>query len=365
MSAAEAIARLLDLLDALEHIARHMHPPEAARLIATLGDRDAELRAALATAQWPEALREPIAMTGEYLLRACDGLRTVQDIRQVYRALRNIPRALEALYPLADVLPSVNRCFFTSDGLSLGPRRSDARTGVRHVANETTQRGGFSLYVPEDYDDTNHYPLVMALHGGSGHGRLFLWSWLREVRGRGVILVSPTATGDTWSLMEPQTDGAHLIDVLETVAHDWRVDRSRLLLTGMSDGGTFTLLSGLHEASPFTHLAPVAASFHPLLLGMATPERLKNLPVYLVHGALDWMFPVAMAQTARDALTAAGANVTYREIAELSHVYPREEGSAILDWFLGWTQYERLRGRAGNGLSTDEIMAITRGEPQR
>ena len=29
-----------------------------------------------------------------------------------------------------------------------------------------------------------------------------------------------------------------------------------------------------------------------------------------------------------------GAAVTYREIADLSHVYPREEGSRILDWFL-------------------------------
>lgn len=335
MNEAEAIARLLDLLDTLEHVGRHMHPPEAARLIATLGERDTELRAALAAARWPEALREPVEQAGAYLLRACEALRGAEDLRQVYRAMRNISRALEALYPLAALLPSVNRHFFASDDRSIGSACLDARTGVRHVANETSQRGGFSVYVPEDYDDTRSYPLVMALHGGSGHGRLFLWSWLREVRGRGVILVAPTATGDTWSLMEPQIDSTHIGEVLETVASDWRVDRSRLLLTGMSDGGTFTLLSGLHEASPFTHLAPVAASFHPLLLSMATPERLHGLPVYLVHGVLDWMFPVAMAQTARDALTAAGANVTYREIADLSHVYPREEGSAMLDWLLG------------------------------
>ncbi len=111
------------------------------------------------------------------------------------------------------------------------------------------------------------------------------------------------------------------------------MDRTHLLLTGMSDGGTFTLLSGLDDGSPFTHLAPVAASFHPLLLTMADPHRLAGLPVYLVHGALDWMFPVSIARTAHRALTAAGANVTYREIADLSHAYPREEGSAIIDWF--------------------------------
>jgi phospholipase/carboxylesterase len=46
------------------------------------------------------------------------------------------------------------------------------------------------------------------------------------------------------------------------------------------------------------------------------------------------MFPVSMARSSRQALTAVGAAVTYREIDDLSHVYPREEGSAILDWFL-------------------------------
>ena len=175
---------------------------------------------------------------------------------------------------------------------------------------------------------------MVALHGGAGHGRLFLWSWLREARGRGVILATPTAVGDTWSLMGPQVDSANLARILEEVAQRWTVDRSRLLLTGMSDGGTFTLLSGLDDASPFTHLAPVAASFHPLLLAMADPRRVTTLPVYLVHGAMDWMFPVSVARTAQRTLSAAGARVKYREIADLSHAYPREEGSAILDWLL-------------------------------
>ena len=61
---------------------------------------------------------------------------------------------------------------------------------------------------------------------------------------------------------------------------------------------------------------------------------MNGLPVYLVHGALDWMFPVSMARGAQRALTAAGAKVVYREIADLSHAYPREENSAMLDWLL-------------------------------
>ena len=94
-------------------------------------------------------------------------------------------------------------------------------------------------------------------------------------------------------------------------------------------------LSGLEQGSPFTHLAPVSAAFHPMLAEMCEPDRVRGLPIHIVHGALDWMFPVATARAAARALTAAGANVTYREIDDLSHTYPREMNAAILAWLMG------------------------------
>ena len=71
-----------------------------------------------------------------------------------------------------------------------------------------------------------------------------------------------------------------------------------------------------------------------MLVQGCSAGRLTGLPVYLVHGALDWMFPVDMARQARDTLVATGADVTYRELADLSHTYPREENQRILDWLL-------------------------------
>jgi phospholipase/carboxylesterase len=105
----------------------------------------------------------------------------------------------------------------------------------------------------------------------------------------------------------------------------------------MSDGGTFCYVTGLESQSPFTHLAPVASTFHPLMAEMADGQRMRDLPIYLVHGRLDWMFPVEIARRTREALTAAGANVTYREIDDLSHNYPREINPAILSWLNGET----------------------------
>ena len=118
------------------------------------------------------------------------------------------------------------------------------------------------------------------------------------------------------------------------VSQRWNIDEDKLLLTGMSDGGTFCYVSGLRSDSPFTHLAPSSASFHPLLLEGTSRERIQGLPVYLMHGVLDWMFPVDVARTADAALTAGGANVVYRELDDLSHTWPRDESPRIMDWFL-------------------------------
>jgi phospholipase/carboxylesterase len=211
-------------------------------------------------------------------------------------------------------------------------QRPHPGTGVRHVRNDRGTRGGFSVCVPEYLDPATPAPLVMALHGGSGHGRAFLWTWIREARGRGLIVVAPTSTGSTWSLADPDADIRHLHRVLELIRSQRSIDPERMLLTGISDGGTFTLLSGLTETSPFPHLAPVAASFHPILMAISDPSRTAGLPIYLIHGAQDWMFPVQVARTARDVLRSAGAHVRYREIRDLSHTYPTEENELIIDW---------------------------------
>jgi phospholipase/carboxylesterase len=210
------------------------------------------------------------------------------------------------------------------------PARED--TGVMRFDGSGGQRGGFWLYVPENYTPERAWPLVMALHGGSGTGRLFLWSWLRDARSQGAILAAPTSVGNTWSLMGEDHDTPNLARILDSIRSRWTIDPHRLLLTGMSDGGTFSYVSGLEASSPYTHLAPVAAAFHPMLVQMADAERLRGLPIHIVHGALDWMFPVELARQAQRAFATAGANVTFREVEDLSHTYPRELNAPMLQW---------------------------------
>ncbi|HVZ08345.1 hypothetical protein [Rhodopila sp.] len=332
---------LFALMDALGRVSRAMYPPCLPALAACLD----EPAAALSDRQ--AGLDVPLRDVAALALRACEGIRQAGDadnpMLDAYRALRLYQRAL-ALLVEAERRPEVSR--FLLPAAMRGDAALAARlalpgppgTGVSHHDNDLRERGGYSVYVPPALDGAGPggraAPLVVALHGGLGHGRLFLSNWVPLARVHRFIVVAPTAVGSTWSLMEPQVDVGHIAAVLDQVGARWRIDPARLLLTGMSDGGTFTLLSGLDDGSPFTHLAPVAASFHPMLLAMTDPRRVARLPIYLVHGALDWMFPVGVARSAERALTAAGAAVTYREIADLSHAYPTDEQAAMLAWFL-------------------------------
>jgi phospholipase/carboxylesterase len=340
---------LLQSLETLGFIARHFHPPSFDRVMEAAGQPDEDLTAVRPRlANWPAEfsdLQGSLVTASDAALAAFSGLRAVQlghgDITLVFRALRQLPRAEEALYPLSAKFPPVSSFFLNpelcddADLLARLAVPASETTGVIHDHNEPKSRGGFSLYVPEYYTPDRAWPLVMALHGGNGNGRGFLWRWLRDARSLGAILVAPTALGATWALMGEDADTANLARILDSVRSRFNIDSKKLLLTGMSDGGTFSYVTGLEAASPFTHLAPVAATFHPLMAQIADADRLRGLPIHIVHGALDWMFPVQTARITRDALTAAGANVTYREIDNLSHCYPREMNAPILEWLRG------------------------------
>ncbi|MDP6375936.1 MAG: hypothetical protein QF515_07550 [Pseudomonadales bacterium] len=347
------VSPLLTALDALAYAGRHLHPPDLQQVAGAVRQFREPLSVGLErfkAQEWPEHLQRFYSHCNEaagHTLRAFDGLENSladpSGVMVAYRAMGSSTRAIEVLYPVTSMLPPVSRFYVHEEYredeelneklVAADPSREEV--GVMHAANTSDERGGFSLYVPEYYDPDAACPLIVALHGGSGHGRSFVWTWLREARTRGAILLSPTSREGTWSLMGQDVDTPNLHRMVDHIKEHWNIDDERVLLTGMSDGGTFSYIAGLRERTPFTHLAPSSASFHPMLLEVVSPSRIKDLPIYLMHGALDWMFPVDVARTARDAFAAAGADLTYREIEDLSHTYPREENMRILDWLMG------------------------------
>ena len=113
-------ASLLRTLDALGFITRHLSPLGYAQQLARAGEPDLDLRTTRAFPEWDDpysALRPLLDTASDHALAAMDGLREAaappEDLTRAFKALRHAPRALEALYPLAGVIPSVNRFFLT------------------------------------------------------------------------------------------------------------------------------------------------------------------------------------------------------------------------------------------------------------
>ena len=348
----ELCGHVMEALRTFEKVQREFHPlkmsqlhemltpflllleREKAQEFSTLGDRESK------------AFDTALKRAAEQIVRAVHLFSPADDIQQgimnVLRAGRKICRAQEILYPLRHESSLIND-FFLEDEADSSIRRIDRSPGDKRVPvgishtgldADPYARSGLSLYVPETYDGSVCLPLVVALHGGFGHGRDFLWTWLREARTREFILLAPTSSGSTWSISSPETDFIDLVENVENICSRYNVDRGRILITGISDGATFALICGLKHRTPFTAIAPVSGVLVPEgVLVPADLSQVRDSRIFWVHGAHDWMFPVARAIEGCKALSTAGMDVTLRIIPDLAHAYPRQENAAILSWF--------------------------------
>jgi len=337
--------KLLMAMEALEIAQRNLNPDNIQQLNSLVQNYQSELSSASAILD-PLEFPEAISTLGDHLKQAClyclragEGFAKGQeDMLQALRANRAMCRAQEHLYPLAPLLTPINEYFLepefrTKSILQSFIEQPNPECGISHIGNERDKRGGVSIYLPENLDASKPAPLIMTLHGGTGHGSDMLWSWLREARSRGYIIISPTSQGDTWSMMGDDMDAPFLSKYLELAGQQFNIDPTRILLAGMSDGATYALQTGLRSASPFTHIAAFSGVLDPLISINGQIVHAKNRKIYLVHGTRDWMFPIDMARMADTQLKAAGADIIFREITDLSHNFARAELPRLLDWF--------------------------------
>jgi len=193
-------------------------------------------RAALAAAPAPAALAGFAQGFGDgfaHAERACAlfasfaGAPPMERIPRILTAMHEVAQAQESFYFFRRALPPFEGYWWLpgQEGEDLAPRRGDdgsPPTGVVHVS-AGGHHGGFALYVPESYTDERAWPVIVALHGGSGNGRDFLWTWLREAKSLGYLLVAPTAVADTWS----EVDDQGLLEILGWLGRQYRVDGGR------------------------------------------------------------------------------------------------------------------------------------------
>lgn len=122
------------------------------------------------------------------------------------------------------------------------------------------------------------------------------------------------------------------------------VDRSRILLTGRSDGATWCYNVGLRYPDVFRAIAPVSGTLWPLAWLHA--HRSQRVAVYIYHSVQDTIFPVDQARRAAALLRGAGHEVFNREDPSGSHAYTPEEAQRIADWFEKLAPQSQLVGDA-------------------
>jgi phospholipase/carboxylesterase len=113
------------------------------------------------------------------------------------------------------------------------------------------------------------------------------------------------------------------------------VAAARVILAGFSQGGAMALHVGLRHTARLRGLLALSA-YLPLahaVAAEASPAG-RGTPVLLAHGAQDPLIPLARARAARDAVTALGCPVEYREYP-IGHSVSDAEIGDVAAWLAG------------------------------
>jgi predicted esterase len=193
------------------------------------------------------------------------------------------------------------------------------------------QAMSYGLYVPNSYDSSRPYPVIICLHGSGFDGDAYLDRWQPRL-GEDYILACPTIEfGAWWSQQGEEV----VLAVLDSVSRHYHVDFDRVFLSGMSNGGIGTYLIGLNHPDRFAALVPMAGVLPKALIPLL--DNAQNIPTYLIHGAKDQVMPVRFSRNVKAYLEEKGYQVVYHEHEREhpvagGHFFPREELPDLVDW---------------------------------
>jgi len=181
---------------------------------------------------------------------------------------------------------------------------------------QTTHHGEFKyeLYLPKGYEEqrTNRWPLMLFLHGigerGTEISKVFAHGPIKLARNGHefpFIIVAPQCPdGEFWDNTEA------LIQLLDNVEDNYRVDTRRVYLTGLSMGGYGAWKLGTTYPDRFAAMIPVCGGGELLNIRFANPDKmkaLKSLAVWAFHGAKDDVVPMTESERTVGYLKSIGA----------------------------------------------------------
>jgi len=193
----------------------------------------------------------------------------------------------------------------------LAPVQDSVYTVLSAVKEPITERmGGYYVGLPSNYNETTQaYPLLIYMHGAGqiGNGNNDLWMLLKD----GVTKVinenkfpgSFTVNNQSYSLivLMPQVKGfpqsVDVNDCIELAKEKWRVDASRIYLSGLSAGSMASCDLAAEISSQIAALVPMAG-VSPDYASTDKCQRIATgkLPVWVFHSEDDPQVNVAKAK---------------------------------------------------------------------
>lgn len=191
----------------------------------------------------------------------------------------------------------------------------------------------YQIYLPDNYIHSQEkFPLIIFLHGSGERG-----TDVNLVKKHGVPKFVEGKNDFPFIAVSPQCplkqywDTEVLNALLTRIESKYRVDRDRIYLTGLSMGGYGTWNWACEYPERFAAIAPVCGGGDP---DMA--DKLKDVPVWVFHGAQDTVVLPKESEKMVEAVKAAGGDVKFTLFPDLDH-YCWEDiynGTELYDWFL-------------------------------
>lgn len=245
-------------------------------------------------------------------------------------------------------------------GCASGDRLGGTDRGVlfRSIAAEGIAENRYAIYVPRDLDPAAPAPAILFLHGrgecgteGTRHLNVGLLPAVLADPGRWPFIIILPQKPDEDSTWAEHTELA--MACLAATTREFRVDPSRIYLTGLSQGGAGTWAIAAEHPRMFAAIAPVCGFVHDSggaerrFGSAAARARIAaalagvKIPVWAFHGEKDDVIPPVHTRDMVAALREAGLGedrlrATYFPQANHNAWDPayRGQGAELAIWLL-------------------------------
>ncbi len=214
--------------------------------------------------------------------------------------------------------------------LTIHPREPEGSLSPGLVPLGVAEPRDAWLAVPEMYDPSRRWPLLVALHGATQSHQFMVRILGDAAQAHGVLLLLPNSGEVTWdAILGRFGPDVELLDrAVAAAMQRANVDPERLLLAGFSDGATYALGLGRANGDVFHRIAAFSPGF---IARSDSPDRGRPR-MFVSHGRQDVILPIDL--TGRRVVTQLrhdGYSVRFEEFDGPHGVPP-----AIADLAMGW-----------------------------